>query len=109
MTTNAKPYAIEGLDPDDPAVITAIDLVRWDLSLAAVTVRRVRSRSPEWSSTVALGACVLIASMPFSALAFDSYPWLAAMISPFGAFRWNRNLPGRAPLDPRVPLASVTS
>jgi hypothetical protein len=23
----------EGLDPDDPAVITAIDLVRWELSL----------------------------------------------------------------------------
>jgi hypothetical protein len=27
-----------------------------------------------WSSTLALGACVLIASMPFSALAFVSYP-----------------------------------
>jgi hypothetical protein len=36
----------------------------------------------------------LIASIPFSALAFDSYPWLAAMISPFGALRWNRNFPG---------------
>jgi hypothetical protein len=23
----------EGLDPDDPAVIAAIDLVRWELSL----------------------------------------------------------------------------
>jgi hypothetical protein len=30
MTTNAKPY---GLNPDDPAVIAAIDLVRWELSL----------------------------------------------------------------------------
>jgi hypothetical protein len=27
-------------------------------------------------------AWVLIASMPFSALAFVAYPWLAAMISP---------------------------
>jgi hypothetical protein len=35
----------------------------------------------------------LIASIPFSALAFVSYPWLAAMISPLGALRWNRNLP----------------
>ena len=24
---------VEGLDPDDPAVIAAIDLVRWELSL----------------------------------------------------------------------------
>jgi hypothetical protein len=24
----------EGLDPDDPAVIAAIDLVRWELSLS---------------------------------------------------------------------------
>jgi hypothetical protein len=23
----------EGLDPDDPAVVTAIDLVRWQLSM----------------------------------------------------------------------------
>jgi hypothetical protein len=28
------PWA-EGLDPDDPAVIAAIDLVRWELSLGA--------------------------------------------------------------------------
>jgi hypothetical protein len=33
MTTNAKPSRAEGLDPDDPAVIAAIDLVRWELSL----------------------------------------------------------------------------
>jgi hypothetical protein len=26
----------EGLDPNDPAVIAAIDLVRWELSLAAL-------------------------------------------------------------------------
>jgi hypothetical protein len=26
-------------------------------------------------------------ALAFSALAFDSYPWLAAMISPFGALR----------------------
>jgi hypothetical protein len=31
MTTNAKPYKMR--DPDDPAVITAIDSVRWELSL----------------------------------------------------------------------------
>jgi hypothetical protein len=28
-----KPKPCEGLDPDDPAVIAAIDLVRWELSL----------------------------------------------------------------------------
>ena len=36
--------------------------------------------------------------MPFSALAFVSYPRLAAMMSPFGALRWNRkprSRPGR--------------
>jgi hypothetical protein len=33
MTTNAKHCGAEGLDPDDPAVIAAIDLVRWELSL----------------------------------------------------------------------------
>jgi hypothetical protein len=41
MTTNAKLYAprdstpirAEGLNPEDPAVIAAIDLVRWELSL----------------------------------------------------------------------------
>ena len=33
MTTNAKPYAMKGSTPDDPAVIAAIDLVRWELSL----------------------------------------------------------------------------
>jgi hypothetical protein len=32
MTKNAKPCK-EGLDPDDPAVIAAINLVRWELSL----------------------------------------------------------------------------
>ena len=25
----------EGLDPDDPAVVAAIDLVRWELSLSS--------------------------------------------------------------------------
>jgi hypothetical protein len=34
MTTNAKLLRAEGLDPNDPAVIAAIDLVRWELSLA---------------------------------------------------------------------------
>ena len=28
----------EGLDPDDPAVIAAIDLVRWELSLISNAV-----------------------------------------------------------------------
>jgi hypothetical protein len=34
-TRPGRPAAIraEGLDPDDPAVIAAIDLVRWGLSL----------------------------------------------------------------------------
>jgi hypothetical protein len=48
---------------------------------------RRRDQPPLWSSTLAPDAWVLIASMPFSALAFVSYPWLAAMISPFGALR----------------------
>jgi hypothetical protein len=29
----AQALQAEGLDPDDPAVIAAIDLVRWELSL----------------------------------------------------------------------------
>jgi hypothetical protein len=33
MSKNAKPLRAEGLDPDDPAVIAAIDLVQWELSL----------------------------------------------------------------------------
>jgi hypothetical protein len=32
MTTNAKPYGLRD-STDDPAVIAAIDLVRWELSL----------------------------------------------------------------------------
>jgi hypothetical protein len=31
--TNAKPSAPQNLNPDDPAVIAAIDLVRWEMSL----------------------------------------------------------------------------
>jgi hypothetical protein len=30
----AEAVRAEGLDPNDPAVIAAIDLVRWELSLA---------------------------------------------------------------------------
>jgi hypothetical protein len=30
----AQALRVEGLDPDDPAVIAAIDPVRWELSLA---------------------------------------------------------------------------
>jgi hypothetical protein len=30
---DAQALRDEGLDPDDPAVIAAIDLVRWELSL----------------------------------------------------------------------------
>ena len=37
----------EGLDPDDPAVIAVIDLVRWELSMAAVTPALLRGRSDE--------------------------------------------------------------
>jgi hypothetical protein len=33
MTTNAKPYSLKGSTPTTPAVIAAIDLVRWELSL----------------------------------------------------------------------------
>jgi hypothetical protein len=29
----AQALRVEGLDPDDPAVVAAIDLVRWELSL----------------------------------------------------------------------------
>jgi hypothetical protein len=30
---DAHALRAEGLDPDDPAVVAAIDLVRWELSL----------------------------------------------------------------------------
>jgi hypothetical protein len=33
----AQAVQAEGLDPDDPAVIAAIDLVRWELSLLPLT------------------------------------------------------------------------
>jgi hypothetical protein len=33
MNEDAQALRDEGLDPDDPAVIAAIDLVRWELSL----------------------------------------------------------------------------
>jgi hypothetical protein len=39
MTKNAKPLQGEGLNPDDPAVIAAIDLVRWELSLGTLSHR----------------------------------------------------------------------
>jgi hypothetical protein len=32
----AQAVRAEGLDPDDPAVVVALDLVRWDLSLVRV-------------------------------------------------------------------------
>jgi hypothetical protein len=32
---DAEALRAEGLDPDDPAVIAAIDPVRWELSLGA--------------------------------------------------------------------------
>jgi cobalamin biosynthesis protein CbiG len=35
MNEDAQALRDEGLDPDDPAVIAAIDLVRWELSLGA--------------------------------------------------------------------------
>jgi hypothetical protein len=34
---DAQALRAEGLDPDDPAVIAAIDLVRWELSLGSCT------------------------------------------------------------------------
>jgi hypothetical protein len=33
MSKNAQALPAEGLDPDNPAVIAAINLVRWELSL----------------------------------------------------------------------------
>jgi hypothetical protein len=36
----------EGLDPDDPAVVAAIDLVRWELSLFNSRSSYQRSRFP---------------------------------------------------------------
>jgi hypothetical protein len=30
---DAQALRVEGFDPDDPAVVAAIDLVRWELSL----------------------------------------------------------------------------
>ena len=33
MQTNVRALIAEGLDPDDPQVIPAIDWVRWELSL----------------------------------------------------------------------------
>ena len=32
---DAQALRAEGLDPDDPAIVAAIDLVRWELSLLA--------------------------------------------------------------------------
>jgi hypothetical protein len=34
----------EGLDPDDPAVVAALDLVRWELSLGAAVPRPDQGR-----------------------------------------------------------------
>ena len=31
--TGAQALRAEGFDPDDPAVVAAIDMVRWELSL----------------------------------------------------------------------------
>jgi hypothetical protein len=31
--TEREAVRVEGLDPDDPAVVTAIDFVRWELSM----------------------------------------------------------------------------
>jgi hypothetical protein len=36
----------EGLDPDDPAVVAALDLVRWELSLYRSGQAAVPSRTP---------------------------------------------------------------
>jgi hypothetical protein len=33
MMRTPKPHGPKGFDPDDPAVVAAIDLVRWELSL----------------------------------------------------------------------------
>jgi hypothetical protein len=33
MTKTPKPYGLKDSTPNDPAVVAAIDLVRWELSL----------------------------------------------------------------------------
>jgi hypothetical protein len=59
----AQALRIEGLDPDDPAVVAAIDLVRWELSLNAPACWRPHERlrvpgvfyTPGWGVIVAAG------------------------------------------------------
>ena len=36
MLRTAKRWWMRGLDPDDPRVVTGIDLMRWELSLLLV-------------------------------------------------------------------------
>jgi hypothetical protein len=45
------------------------------------------------SKTAAVPALRLTDSIPLKQLAFSSYPWLAAIISPFGATSLNLNSP----------------
>jgi hypothetical protein len=46
----AQAVRAEGLDPDDPAVVVALDLVRWDLSLVRVPGVASGGADPEMSS-----------------------------------------------------------
>jgi hypothetical protein len=45
MTKEGRALQAEGLDPDDPAVIAAIDLVRWELSLGDLVTAPARRES----------------------------------------------------------------
>jgi hypothetical protein len=71
---------------------------------AAVTSPYLLAVSSVRSATVASAAAFLTASMPFSALAFFSYAWLAAMISPLAALRCQRNLPALSLLISNHPI-----
>src|SRR5215472_2533205 len=46
ITKAPKPYRPRGFDPDDPAVVAAIDMVRWELSLLLGFQRSRKSQSP---------------------------------------------------------------
>ena len=72
-----NPLRAEGFDPDDPAVIAAIDLVRWELSLVMLILREptvgVWPRSVSWcgrrpavdgSTAAALPARAPVAARP---------------------------------------------
>jgi hypothetical protein len=64
ITTNAKPCKADGLDPDNPAVIAAIDLVRWELSLGDLVTAPARRES--FSLQLVVGTKVITRRLPVS-------------------------------------------